>query len=271
MVEMMPYMDKLSFQFQKEANIKNERRYQQLVHNLKSINAHCIQEIYELSPTVNIKDVRRAVSITKDLISKNLNQAALIIFHLLKYFTMMKNEFLVYDRTYDNHMELSFDTYKIRDVVMKILHMFFDDFTAKSVYVNIDENYDKVVLDYPSFSTALYYILENATKYVEPSSELNITFECKNGEYIVRIIMMSYYVSHDDRKHIFEEGYSGETALRLGTNGKGIGMYRAKKLLEQSGAKIIIDFGEDINNENGIEYSQNIFNIILPQNQFFPV
>lgn len=67
-----------------------------------------------------------------------------------------------------------------------------------------------------------------------------------------------------DRKHLFEDGYSGEIALANNTNGKGIGMYRAKRLLEQSGSRLVIDYGDEAYDYNGIMYSKNIFSILIP-------
>lgn len=263
-VEIVPYAKRNLAEMERNSIKKSERRYQQLVHNLKSINAHCIQELYAILPSQYGKNVRDSINYTKERLKSHLSQAAVSVFHLAKYFSMMNVEFLVYERMLNDKVELSPDMYKIRDVVMKTLHMFFDDFTKKMVRVNIAENYDKVLLDYESFATALYYIIENATKYVLPSSDINIEFDKNDNVYSICLYMYSYYLSDEDKKHIFDEGYSGEEAIRTHSNGHGIGMYRAKKLLTQCGANIEFEAGEKIQ-RMGNNYGYNLIKISIPQ------
>lgn len=262
-VDTVPYAKKHLAELERSAIKKSERRYQQLVHNLKSINAHCIQELYEILPVQYTKNVRESIQYTKDRLKTHLDQAAVSVFHLAKYFSMMNVEFLVYERMLNDKIELSPDNYKIRDVVMKTLHMFFDDFTKKSVRVVIAENYDRVLLDYESVATALYYIIENATKYVQPSSEVRIEFLQKDGVYEILFYMYSFYLTEEDRLHIFDDGYSGAEARRTKTNGHGIGMYRAKKLLNQCGADITFVAGDKMV-RSGKEYGYNTIRISIP-------
>ena len=54
----------------------------------------------------------------------------------------------------------SFSKHKLRDIVMLVLHPFFADFSAKVIYVDIEECYDYVYVDFESFHVALYHILE---------------------------------------------------------------------------------------------------------------
>lgn len=114
LIEMLPYINKMSTELETEAAQKSEKRYQQLVHNLKTINANCIQEIYDLAPSGNVKNPKDAIYRTIDVIKKDLQGSAMVIFHLLKYFSMMKTDFFVYDRTYTDKKELSFDNYKVQ-------------------------------------------------------------------------------------------------------------------------------------------------------------
>ena len=47
-------------------------------------------------------------------------------------------------------------------------------------------------------------------------------------------------------------------------HGKGIGMYRARKLIELNNGNIYITPGEPINNKDAILYALNSFEILLP-------
>ena len=261
---LIPYASKLAKDIKAHTEEASEKRYIHLAHNLKGINAHCIQELYDISPKGDYKNVKDAINAVKDTIHDNLDEAALKFFHLQKYNSMMKVEFLVYERIQKGKVELSPTRYKIRDVVMKTLHMFFEDFTKKSVHVEIESNYDRVWLDYESFATALYYIIENTTKYIKPNTQLSITFnECKDF-YKVSFNMTSHYLNDSDRQHIFDEGYSGEYATKENTRGHGYGMFRAKHLLKQCGAKIEVEYGDSEGMYGDVEYANNIFTVCLP-------
>ena len=262
-MEMLPFMNKQANDLKQELIRKGETRYLQLTHNLRTINAHCIQELYDLMPDGTNGTVREAIEATKDAIKNDINSAALAFFHLQKYASMMNVEFLVYDRMQMEKVELSPDNYKIRDVVMKTLHMFFDDFTKKSVLVVIDKNYDRVRLDYESIATALYYIMENATKYIQPSTELKISFSDDEDYYRIHLAMHSYFLTETDRLHIFDNGYSGETAKRKKVNGHGYGMYRANKLMLQCGGKIETRFGKNPSKHEDVQYSYNVFTLCI--------
>ena len=261
---LIPFANKLAKDIKKHTEEAGEKRYIQLAHNLKGINAHCIQELYDISPKGDYKNVKEAINAVKDTIHENLDETALKFFHLQKYNSMMKVEFLVYERIQKGKVKLSPNYYKIRDVVMKTLHMFFEDFTKKSVHVEIEQNYDRVWLDYESFATALYYLIENATKYIKPYTQLRITFSQSKDCYRVSFIMTSHYLNDSDRLHIFDEGYSGEYAKKEQTSGHGYGMYRAKCLLKQCGSIIDVEYGDSEGLYGDIEYANNVFTVCLP-------
>lgn len=261
---LIPYAEKLVKDLKSNTRELSEKRYVQLSHNLKSINAHCIQELYELSPNGGYKNVRESIEAVKNKIASDLNYAALRLFHLQKYNSMMKVEFLVYERIQKGEVKLSFNYYNVRDVVMKTLHMFFEDFTNKSVYVDVEENYESVWLDYESLATALYYLIENATKYVKPDTQINVSFSKDPDYYRIVFSMESHYLTDEDRVHIFDEGYSGEYACAKSVNGAGYGMFRAKHLLKQCGAVLEVDFGDSESILDDVEYAQNVFRIGLP-------
>ena len=89
-------------------------------------------------------------------------------------------------------------------------------------------------------------------------------FRPEDDCYRVLFGMHSHYLNEEDRKHIFDEGYSGEYAIKEGTKGHGYGMYRAKRLLRQCDADIEIAFGDSEGELGGVEYAYNEFSISLP-------
>lgn len=75
--------------------------------------------------------------------------------------------------------------------------------------------------------------------------------------------MTSLYINQDEETAIFNEGYSGVVAQKLRLAGKGIGMYRARRLIELNNGTLTVEAGEAVNID-GIDYAENKFIIALP-------
>ena len=179
----------------------------------------------------------------------------------------MKAELSVYDKLLKDKPELQFREYNIRDVVMLVLHEFFSDFHEIGVYIDVEDCYKRISIDFESFRVALYHIVENASKYVLPNSKIEIRFNSNIETFSIVFLMQSHKLSSDDKDRIFEEGFSGSMAVKSGKSGQGIGMYRAKELLKLNNANLIFDPGritEKIIDD--IEYAYNTITIERPLN-----
>lgn len=245
---------------------ETSNRVNRIIHNLKSINAHAMQELYALVPQEQlIKNVRENSKIVESAIKKDVRQAALTFFRMAKFNLSIKAEFSIYEKLLQGGEKLKLEkrNHNIRDVIMIVLYMFFNDFNEKDVYIDIEEYYEKVYVDFESVQVAIYHIIENAAKYIAPKTNANITFKIeKHTQYII-FAMTSLYINQDEEFEIFNEGYSGIVAKQLKKAGKGIGMYRAKRLIELNNGTLTVEAGEAIK-INGIDYANNEFIIALP-------
>nr|DAY94798.1 MAG TPA: HATPase [Caudoviricetes sp.] len=245
---------------------ETSNRVNRIIHNLKSINAHAMQELYALVPQEQlIKNVRENSKIVESAIKKDVRQAALTFFRMAKFNLSIKAEFSIYEKLLQGGEKLKLEkrNHNIRDVIMIVLYMFFNDFNEKDVYIDIEEYYEKVYVDFESVQVAIYHIIENAAKYIAPKTNANITFKIeKHTQYII-FAMTSLYINQDEEFEIFNEGYSGIVAKQLKKAGKGIGMYRAKRLIELNNGTLTVEAGEAIK-INGIDYANNKFIIALP-------
>ena len=147
---------------------------------------------------------------------------------------------------------------------MVVLYMFFCDFNENKIYVAVEDFHEKVNIDFESFQVAIYHIIENMSKYIAPKTNAEIKFRIEKGVQYVVFEMTSLYLNHGEEDDIFKEGYSGELAKKISKQGKGIGMYRAKKLIELNGGTIIFEPGEKVEKIiDGISYARNKIEISL--------
>lgn len=256
-----------------ENNEKHNTSTRRLIHNLTSLNAHNIQEIYSIVPQEVIS--RRTgthVDYVKGIIEKEPRDTALALLRIAKNNAAMKAEFSVFKKLFTSNPILDQKYHNTHKVLMNIFYLFFPDFTEKEVKVNICENSQTAFFDYESLHVALYHIIENATKYIKQRSELKVNI-CDNGAYTtVEMDMISIKISNHEQNAIFEEGISGEIPRKLSKSGDGVGLSRVKKIIELNNGLIELKtFPECAELLLGVPYQRNIFSIHLPRRHDFPL
>ena len=240
-----------------------------LIHNLTSLNAHNIQEIYSLIPQDKVsKKMRGQILFVENIVKKDPKETALILLRVAKNNAAMKVEFSVFRKLFDSNPNLQIREHNVHKVLMNIFYLFFPDFTDKDVRVIVGDhnNIYMAYFDYESFHVALYHLIENAAKYIKPKSCLNV--EIRNADGVIEIIMdmVSLEIQEGEASRIFEEGISGEMAHRIGKSGDGIGMNRAKKILELNlGSVSVNPCSDTIETIMGVNYQRNVFTISLPK------
>lgn len=242
------------------------QRSDRVIHNLKTINGHAIQELENLVPQMDIGSNKNVENVA-NVIKSHPKEAALTFFRMAKFQRAMKAEFTVYDKLLrGDEILLQKQKHKVPDIIMSVLHPFFADFHEKEVYVRVDTTEAKALLDFETFYVALYHVIENATKYVKPQTQISITFNVENNRFIINISMKSLLIEENEENDIFNEGYSGTWAKKMRQQGKGIGMFRARRLIELNDGFLDVNAGNDISILNGIKYATNTFIISLPMN-----
>ena len=238
-----------------------------LVHNLKSQNAHAIQELYNFVTEQDFyKNINESVETVLARIESRKRFAAVLFLRLAKINSAMDNEIFIYENLIKSvpNLTLSPRYYNLRDVVMLIFHEFMEDFNKKKVYIDAEEYYERVKFDYRTTRFVIYHIISNASKYVKPNSDIKVSFDKTDCFYVVRFVMTSYRMDNEVLEHIYEEGYSGKQAKQLATAGQGLGMYLAKRVTALNGLMLSIDAGKQIDRVNNVEYAVNVFEISIP-------
>ena len=263
----IPQLKKLFDEVRQEVAALEVRRVNQVVHNLKNLHGHSIQELSLFLPqdkfTFNVNSTQEAV---KKQIQRDSSAAALSILRLIKINNGIKAEFSIYDKLIRNdgvNPQLSLKPYSIQDVVFLVAQPFFEDFHQKNVWFALGTCTDKAVFDFETIFSALYHIIGNATKYVEPSTRVNVAFKTSDEYIVIDFNMSSLHLYPEDLEHLFDEGYSGLLARKYNENGQGLGMYRAKIFVQWNKGTIEVIAGEKIKSVKGVLYSDNVIRLRL--------
>ena len=251
-----------------EIKTEEQKKVNRLVHNLTSINAHNIQEIYDLVPQeVLAQNWKSQIKYIKEEILRNPDKAALMFLRIAKHNTHMKSEFSIYKKIEkDENSQLEIRQHKLRNVLLNTLHTFFSDFSKRDIYVEVTDFFFQLRFDYETIQVAFYHLLENAAKYTFPKSKVTVTAD-DDGNYVrLRFDMNSAYVSPDEKDEVMKEGVSGIMARKMNTHGDGIGMWRINQMLEINGGQFEVDFGPVKTSKMGFDFAENSFILKFKKN-----
>lgn len=245
---------------------KVNRDLETFKHNIVHINSDAINEFYAFISQDNLfKNYRRLLEIIEDTIKTVPKDAANLIARLAKYNFNLKTELSVISKLSNSDSEPNFTTGNPRDAVMSSVYMLYPMFKKKSVHINVGEFWDKFDIDYDALQVASFYIIENAVKYSEQESSVNITFERTPHSLDIVFTMHSFYIDELEESLIFNDGFQGEQARKSNRGGKGIGMYRAKCLAQFFDGDLIVEPGPyPIEGGDGFLYAENKFLITIP-------
>ena len=244
-----------------EIRAEEQKKVNRLVHNLTSINAHNIQEIYDLVPQdVLAQNWRKQVEFIKEEVSKDLDKAAMTFLRIAKHNTHMRSEFSIYRKIErDDNIELDKKEHNLRNVLLNTLHTFFSDFSKRNIYVDVSDFYFKVNFDYETIQVAFYHLIENASKYTLPDTKISIIASEADETINLKFQMISAHVKPDEELEIMKEGISGEMAKKMNLQGDGIGMWRINQMLEINDGVFEVNFGTIKERRMGLCFSDNEF------------
>lgn len=237
-----------------------------LIHNLTTINGQNLQYVYSVIPQ-SIFDKKNEnttsdwLEIMNDEVSEKVGKATTSLMRIAKNSMQFKNEINIYNALLNNNFKLRLINHNMHKVLMNAFYVFFPDFTDASIKVNIHKTNINVRLDYDTFQVAIYHIIENAVKYTKPHSEIDVSVYKEQGEIKIKFSMISLKINENEEDLIFNEGYSGVSAIKFDKNGSGIGMPRTKQLLKYSSAEISLLAKRDKDSEHliGFDYHRNEF------------
>lgn len=233
-IEVMGGAIQLLLDAQTAARDAGKRDTKRITHNLRTLCSRIQLEIYSIASQEKIAgqfDGASQKRILQDALLEEPEESASALLRVLKNCQAMAHEFSVFERLEGSHpTDIRPMPHVLHQVVRNVIAFFFQDFQANSISVRQSQSDTRVRLDYETFSVALYYILDNATKYCADGSQLNVRFVTGFGLTLL-LEMTSLQVDEAEAEKIFDEHYSGRVARKMGIAGQGIGMYQAKKLL----------------------------------------
>jgi K+-sensing histidine kinase KdpD len=234
-------MEYIKAELQKTEAHKTRR----LLHNLISLNAHSLQELYSVIPQDQLSNLG-GFKDQKALVTKHLHQrpgdAAEIFLRALKNAGAVKNELAVFSKLHEASPVLDTKRHAIHRVILNVANYFFQDFADQQVELLLRPCQAKVAFDYESVQVAIYHIFENALKYALRGSRLEVIFY-DDAPLLVGFHMASLYVDEEDRRRVLDDGHSGKQSRALNKAGRGLGLGLVTDLMKLNGGCLRIEWG----------------------------
>lgn len=232
----------LSLKSQARESARNE--IDTFKHNIEHINSDSINEFYSFIPQENfVKNFRKLKESVSEALDKDSSGAVDLIARLARYNLNIKTELSIISKLDSAGSTPNFLKANPRDAIMINIYMLYPDFKSRGVYVDVSEYREQFDIDFEALQVATYYIIENASKYTHDNSELTVSFTRKPDSLTISFSMYSLYIDEMDETLIFDEGFKGKMAQKTRKSGKGIGLYRAKRLMEFCKGRLYVDPG----------------------------
>lgn len=241
-----------------------------LIHNLTTLNAHNLQNIYSVLPQEKLaRSLGKSFEVFRSAVIEQPDEVARLLRNLTKNAVSTKTEFSVYQKLFEKKPSLQQRVHNVHKVLMNILYVFFPDFTDKRVKVNIEcVGTVTAFFDYESIQVVFHHLIENAAKYVLNERPLAVAISSTEFGADIVFRMFSMKVDPEECESIFTEGFSGKYPSISGKAGRGIGLDIARRLVELNHGMITFRSDPDSEEEHfGFPYQINEFCVSLPNRQ----
>lgn len=243
----------------------NTTSLRRLQHNVNTYNAKIQDDLEELIALEDVgeKDWKRIIDRVEKIVANNTKPVAVALLKIAKNAALVNAEMDVYDYLHNAKGMLEIHRHPIHKVVKLSLQPFFLDFLEKGVSIEFGTCKDCVMIDFASVSVILGHFWNNAVKYSVNNAQIGIEYSCQKDIVTMKVTMASLLITDEDLENIFEEGYSGYWAKVQAREGRGIGMYYVKKLMDLNKGKFTIERGRNNFQVDGIPYSTNTFTFVF--------
>lgn len=94
--------------------------------------------------------------------------------------------------------------------------------------------------------TVLQNLVENAIQYSKEGGEVVVKLSCRDKQAQISVTDHGIGIPRDPQRHIFSRFYRAENAVRTVTEGSGLGLYIAKRIVEREGGTITFTSEENV-------------------------
>lgn len=136
----------------------------------------------------------------------------------------------------------------LEPVVQSVINSYQEELERRKIKLEFrkpERKLPEVLIDVGNMEIAIQGLLGNAIRYTRPGGLVTVSLNCSEKEIEVSIKDTGIGIPKDDQKRIFSKFFRAINAIRVETEGSGLGLYITKNIIEAHGGKIWFESEEN--------------------------
>jgi len=137
----------------------------------------------------------------------------------------------------------------IESLVQFVINTLRDQIKKKEIkfeYKKPKKKLPKVMLDVEKMKLAIQNLLDNAIRYTRPEGRVTVSLRYVKKEIELSVKDTGIGIPKDQQERVFIKFFRGANAIRLETEGSGLGLFIVKNIIEAHGGKIWFESEENV-------------------------
>lgn len=158
------------------------------------------------------------------------------------------NDMLNTDRIQSGKMHFGFRFVNVIDLLDNVLFEVSSEAIKRNISIEFKrkfENLPQAYIDPETMRAVFQNLLENSIKYTMKGGKIELDVEPDKDNLLISVSDNGIGIPQAEQKKVFDRFFRARNAVKLETDGSGLGLYIAKSIVEKNGGKIWFESEEN--------------------------
>jgi PAS domain S-box-containing protein len=154
------------------------------------------------------------------------------------------NDLLDVSRIEEGRFEYEFKVRNVEPMVKDLIKEFKEFADQKGVEISFEPSYEKlpqVLVDERKLKIAIGNIIDNAIRYTPAGGKVKVQMNLGKDSLIIVVSDTGIGISKDSKSFLFNKFYRADAAVKMHTEGSGLGLFISKQIIDRHNGKIVVD------------------------------